>query len=292
MNLQILFNGLIAFGSILLIALSFYIIYSVTKFFYFAHAGIIVAGSYFVYLFKDWFGFPFIWAVLLGISCCALLGWIIERSIYRFLRKKKASFMIMLLSSLGINIILLNIISIIFGDDAKSIRFYEIQEGLNVLGARITPLQIFMIFFSIILMFLLEVFFTYTKLGKGIRAVSNDIELAEMTGIDSNIIISMSFLIGSALGGIAGILIALDADMTPSMGLNGLMMGFVAIIIGGIGKIYGVALGAFLVGMAKHFGIWGINSQWQDMNIFVILFIFLIIKPDGFIGKRYKGKRL
>ena len=118
------------------------------------------------------------------------------------------------------------------------------------------------------------------------RAVADDLELARVSGIDSDRIILWTFAISSALAGIAGILVAFDTDMTPTMGLNVLLMGVVAVIIGGSGSIPGVALGALFLGLAQHLGVWGISSQWQDAIAFIILLAFLLVRPEGVLGKR------
>lgn len=196
--------------------------------------------------------------------------------------------MILLLASLGIYIVLQNTISLIFGDDTKSIRSGEVREGLEILGARITPIQIAIICTSIVLVIATAIFLQRTKIGKATRAVANDPELANISGIDSDRVILYTFAIGSALAGIAGILVALDVDMTPTMGMNALMMGVVAMIIGGVGSIPGVALGALLLGFAQNFGVWYISSQWQDAIAFGILLIFLLFRPQGFLGKKVK----
>ena len=135
-------------------------------------------------------------------------------------------------------------------------------------------------------------FLKYTKIGQAMRAVANDPELASVTGIETDRVILSTFALGSALAGIAGILVALDVDMTPTMGMNALLMGVVAVIIGGIGSIPGVALGALLLGMAQQFGIWKISSQWQDAIAFVILLIFLLFRPQGFLGKKVRTATL
>ena len=200
--------------------------------------------------------------------------------------------MVLLLASLGIYIVLQNVISMVFGDDTKRIRLGEVREGIDILGARITPVQVGIIVTSVILMLFVWAFLKWSKMGKAMRAVVNDSELADISGIDSNRIIILAFAIGSALAGIAGILVALDIDMTPTMGMNALMMGVVAVIIGGVGSIPGVALGALLLGLAQHLGVWKISSQWQDAIAFVILFVFLLFKPEGFFGKKVKKARL
>jgi len=288
---MILFSILIS-SIYLLIGVGFLLIYSITKFFHFAHAVVFTAGAYFTFLFKIQMGLPFAVAIPLAIVLSGVLGCLMDVLIYRPLRNKNASSMILLLASLGIYIVLQNTISMFFGDDTKSVRTWEVKEGLNVFGARITPVQILIICVSIILTVLVAIYLKKSKTGKAMRAVANDRELADISGIDSNKIILRTFAIGSALAGIAGILVALDVDMTPTMGMNALMMGVVAVIIGGVGSIPGVALGALLLGFAQHFGVWKISSQWQDAIAFIILLIFLLFRPQGFLGKKVKKAKL
>ena len=163
-----------------------------------------------------------------------------------------------------------------------------VEEGIHFFGARITPIQVTIIGVSLLLLVSCFLFLKYTKIGRAMRAVANNPELARISGIESDKVILLTFALGSALAGIAGILVALDVDMTPTMGMNALMMGVVAVIIGGVGSIPGVALGALLLGMAQHLGVWKISSQWQDVIAFVILLIFLLFRPQGFLGKKVK----
>ena len=211
-----------------------------------------------------------------------------ESLVYRPLRQRGSSPMVMLLASLGMYIVLQNCISMFFGDDTKSIRTGVVKEGLPVFGARITPIQIIIIAVSIVLVVLVAIWLKKSRMGKAMRAVASDAELAKISGIDSDRVILWTFAIGSALAGVAGILVAMDVDMTPTMGMNALMMGVVAVIIGGVGSIPGVALGALLLGMAQHLGVWKISSQWQDAIAFIILFLFLLIRPRGFMGRKVK----
>ncbi len=287
MVLELIFNGLISSGILIIIALGFSIIYSTTSFFHFAHAVIFTSGAYFAFLFYKLFDFPIYLSIPLAVICALLLGCLIEKSIYKPLRKKQASSMILLLSSLGIYILLQNLISMVFGDDTKSIRSGVVKEGINILGARITPIQITIIITSIIITVLLILFLKKTKIGNAMQAVANDTELANISGISSDRVILISFAIGSALAGLAGILVALDVDMTPTMGMNALMMGVVVIIVGG-NNIKGIVCAALLLGFAQNFGVWYISSQWQDAIAFVILLLFLLFKPEGFFGKKLR----
>jgi len=285
---QLIINIIISASLYALVAFGFTLIYSTTRFFHFAHGIVFTSAAYFVYALYIFLKLPFALSVGLAILLSAGLGCLIDRAIYRPLRQRKSSSLVLLLASLGVYIVLQNLISLFFGDDTKSIRSGVVKEGLNVFGARITPIQITIIAVSIILLIGLVLLLKRTKLGKAIRAVSDDPELSSICGIDSERIILYVFAIGSALAGVAGILVALDVDMNPTMGMRFLMMGVVAVIIGGVGSITGTALGALLLGMAQHLGVWKISSQWQDAIAFAILLIFLLFRPEGFLGKKIK----
>ena len=285
---QLIMNGIIAGSVYTLVAVGFAVIYRTVKFFHFAHGVVFTAGAYFSYLFKVWLGWPIIFAIPASIGLCIVLGIFLDTLVYRPLRHKQSSALILLLASLGIYIVLQNIISMVFGDDTKTIRSGIVKEGINILGARITAVQITIIFVSLLLILSCFLFLKYTKIGRSMRAVASNPELAEVSGINSDGVVLWAFTLGSALAGIAGILVALDVDMTPTMGMNALMMGVAAVIIGGVESIPGVALGALFLGMAQHLGVWKISSQWQDAIAFVILLVFLLFRPQGFLGKRVK----
>ena len=289
---QLVANSLYIASIYTIIALGFALIYQVSRFFHFAHGVVFTAGAYLTFLFKVWLGYPYFFSIVVSIGLSAILGCFIEISIYRPLRHKGSSPLVLLLASLGIYIVLQNIISMVFGDDIKTIRSGIVEEGINILGARITPIQITIIAVNLFLLVCCFFFLKYTKVGQAMRAVANDPELARVSGIESDRVILSTFALGSALAGIAGILVALDVDMTPTMGMNALLMGVVAVIIGGVGSMPGVALGALLLGMAQHFGAWYVGSQWQDAIAFVILLIFLLFRPQGFLGKKVKTATL
>ena len=285
---QLLLNALLAGSIYILIAVSFSLIYQTTRFFHFAHAVVFTSGAYFTYLFHKLFHLPIFLAIPMAIVLAAVVGCGMEVLIYKPLRRKNASPMVLLLASLGLYIVLQNTISMVFGDDTKSIRSGVVKEGLPVFGARITPIQIIIIITSVILVVVVALWLKKSRTGKGMRAVANDSELAEISGIDADKVVLWTFAVGSALAGVAGILVSLDVDMTPTMGMNALMMGVVVVIIGGVGSISGVACGAILLGLAQHLGVWKISSQWQDAIAFVILFVFLMFRPQGFLGRKVK----
>jgi branched-chain amino acid transport system permease protein len=285
MLVQFLANGIIAGSIYAVVALGFSLIYGTTRFFHFAHGAIFTIGAYLAYTFKELLGLPLSTAAIIAIILSAVLGISLELGIYRPLRGRRASNLILLIASLGAFIALQNLISLIFGDNPRSIRGGIVQEGLPILGARITPSQLMIIGVGALMIFVTAAIVKWTKLGKALRAVASDPELALVAGINSNSVILYAFAIGSALAAAAAILVSLDSDMTPTMGMDVLLMGVVAVIVGGAGSILGSALGGLLLGLAQHLGAWPVGSQWQLAIAFAILVGFLLLRPQGIFGR-------
>lgn len=286
--IQSIINIFLASNYYLIIALSFLIIYQTSKFFHIAHAITITFGAYLTFLFSIQFGFNLWFAIPLTILGAIIISVIIEISVYKPLRKRETSSWKMLIASLGLYVILQNLISLIWGDDTKIIRTWPIKVGHNIFGAYITDVQIITIVVSVILFSATILFLQYTSLGKQIRAVSSNSVLSNIFGISSDRVILWSFIIGSALASIAGILIALDTDMTPTMGFHIFLYAVVAMIIGGVGSYKGLIGGALLLATAQHLSAYYIDSKWMDATAYVILILFLVWKPLGFSGKRLK----
>lgn len=286
--MQILINGIITGSVYILVALGFTIIYRTVKFFHFAHGIIFAGGAYYTFLFYEIANLPLSLSILLAVLSSMCSGCLIEIGVYSFCRKKFASDYILLLASFGMYILLQNIISIIFGDKTLTIKANIAQQGIDFIGARITPIQVITILISASLVLLVALLLKKTKIGFSIRAVATDMELADISGIPSNIIILWTFAIGSALASIGGILVALDTSMTPTMGMGVLMMAVVSMIVGGIRSISGIALSALLLALTQHFGIWYVGSHWQDAIAFIVLILVLLFKPEGFFGEKVK----
>lgn len=286
--MQLAANIIIIASTTLLVGLGFALIYRTTCFFHFAHGIVFASGAYLAFFLNNRNGLALAYAIPVAVVLTSALGCLIEVTIYRPLRRKSSSPLVLLLASLGIYIVLQNAISMAFGDDTKSIRPNMVAEGINFFGAAITPVQIITVIISISLLTAVMMLLKKSTIGTALRAVANDPVLANISGIDSDRVILWTFAIGSALAGVAGILVALDVDMTPTMGMNALMMGIVAMIIGGVGSIPGIVLGALLIGFAQNFGAWWLSSQWQDAIVFAILLVFLLFRPQGFLGRKVK----
>jgi branched-chain amino acid transport system permease protein len=299
--IQLLINGIIAGSIYALIAIGFTVIYRTVRFFHFAHGVVYTAGAYIAFSVVSFqlsvFGFQssvIMWVLVFaaGVVGAGVLGVVIDRTIYFPLRKKKASNLIFLLASFGVFIFLQNLIQLIYGAQIQTIRTGPIKEGhqLSVfgyqLGAVITNIQIIILVVSGLLAVILFLFIKYAKIGKAMRAVADNSIAASTVGINPERIILISFAIGSALAGAAGILISFETNIEPTMGFNALLKGIIASIVGGIGSLPGAVLGGFFLGLAENLGIWKISAGWKDSIAFAILIIFLIIKPSGIMGKK------
>lgn len=285
---QIIFNILFSASVYLLIAISFSLIYYPTKFFHLAHAAVITSGAYFTFLFANKYSISFPVSVALAIAAATLIGILCEVLVYRQMRKRNVLALAYLISSIGLYVVLQNCVSLFFGDDTKIINTTEVAVGNQIFGAYITTIQIITIFVSIALFIAVNLFLHLSETGKSIRAVESNPELCNIYGISSNKIILIAFGIGSALAAIAGILSAMDTNMTPTFGFNLLLYGIVAMIIGGVGSTRGLTAGSLLVATAQHLAAYYIATKWMDAVTYIILILFLIWKPLGFSGKRLK----
>ena len=285
---QIIFNILFSASVYSLIALSYSAIYYPIKFFHIAHAAVITSGAYFVFFFTSKFSIPFPVSVVLAIAAATLIGVACEVLVYRQMRKRNVPALAYLIASIGLYVVLQNCISLFFGDDTKIINTAEVTVGNQIFGAYITTIQIITVVVSIALFIAVNLFLHYTATGKSIRAVASNPELCNIYGISSNKIILIAFGIGSALAATAGILSAMDTNMTPTFGFNLLLYGVVAMIIGGVGSTRVIIAGALLVATAQHLAAYYIDTKWMEAVTYIILILFLIWKPLGFSGQRLK----
>lgn len=292
---QLIVNSIIAGSIYSLVALGFNLIYGTTRFFNLAHGVLAAVGGYVVfYLTKSGMlgspEMPLIPAILLGALVAGIIGYLLDKSIFLQLRKRKASSMVFLVASLGAMTAIQAIIAIIFSSQFQTL---SVGSGFGsgetkvyeFLGGVITEVQVVILISAIIIMLVLGWVLKKTRFGKAVRAVSDEEDVAKIVGIDTNKIISKIFFIGSAIAGYAGIMVGLDTGIEPTMGLSLLLKGVIASIIGGVGNIFGGVLGAFVLAFVENFGIWKISGEWKDAIAFIVLIIFLIFRPQGILKK-------
>ncbi|HAT03575.1 MAG TPA: branched-chain amino acid ABC transporter permease [Candidatus Magasanikbacteria bacterium] len=290
MFLQLLINGLIAGSIYALISSGFSIIYTTNKFVHFAHGSTATVAAYFLYWTFSGLGIPIYITFPLTIFVAALFGFLIHLVIYLPLKKRKTSSVILLIASIGIMIFCDNLMQLLFGANVKILSIFPHGRGIEFLGAYITPIQIAILIIVLILFVGLWTFSKYSRLGKIMRAVADNPELAKTTGINSVRIQHWSFVIGSAIAGLAGILIALEHNIEPSMGTHLMIQGFTAAVIGGVTSLPGSIVGAYVLGLVENFGIWWLPSGYKSAIAFVLLLAFLLVRPQGIFGIN-KGAR-
>jgi branched-chain amino acid transport system permease protein len=208
-----------------------------------------------------------------------------ELLFYRPIRRANNSSNTLLLCSLGIFIVIQATLALCFGSETKSLRLSPVTEGWPILGARLTLIQIVIVTGSAMCLIGTWLFMRLTKVGRQLKAVANDSFLARVVGIRIERMFLISIGLGSALAGIAGILVSYDIDMNPTMGMYPMMLGVIAVIVGG-NNIWGTAAGSLLIGMAQHLtGFIRLPSRWQDTIVFLILLCFLFFRPQGVLGE-------
>jgi branched-chain amino acid transport system permease protein len=280
---QLLVNGLIAGGTYALAAIGYNMVYGVLKFINFAHGSVAMVGAYLTWVLVSRAGLPPILAVLVSICLTALLGVLIERGAYRPLRRapKIAS----LTTSVAVSFVLDAIVIILLGADIRSFNL-SFQQTLHVGSVYVTIVQIITFVSSFVLMGLLYVLLRFTDIGKAIRATADNRELAELAGIDADMIIALVFAIGSGLAALAGALLGMDTNLQPTMGFLITVKAFAAVVLGGLGNVYGAIIGAFVIGIAENIGAWYISPVWKDTIAYGILILTLFLRPAGLFGRQ------
>lgn len=285
-----LINGL-SLGSIYaIIAIGYTMVYGIAKMLNFAHGDIIMVGAYIAFTIITTLSLPVGLGILAAVFGCLLLGVAIEKIAYKPLRKA-GSPLAVLITAIGVSYFLENMALLIFGSDPKI--FSSVVPFRTVtIGPFVIPgTTIVSILVSVILVALLQLFINKTKPGQAMLAVSQDRDAASLMGISVNGTISLTFAIGSAMAGIAGVLLcSAYPSLSPYTGAMPGIKAFVAAVLGGIGSIPGAMIGGLLLGMIEILARTYISSQLSDAIVFSVLIIVLLVKPTGLMGKVVQEK--
>ncbi len=283
-----LINGLQTGSVYALVALGYSMVYGIIKLLNFAHGDIIMVGAYMVYFAIASFALPPIVAIILAVGVSTLLGVLIEKVAYTPLRS--APRLSLLITAIGISFLLENGAQLVFGADQKSMR--SMITGTVSMGSiNISMAAVVTILVSVAIMILLSFVVNKTKMGKAMRAVSEDMGAAQLMGISLNKTISMTFAMGSALAGVGAVLyLCAYPQASPTMGSMLGIKAFVSAVLGGIGSIPGAMIGGFAIGILEALVAAAGFSMWKDAAVFLVLIIVLLFKPTGFLGKKIQEK--
>ncbi len=283
---QVLFNGVSAGCSYSLVAAGFGLIYTVGRTFHVANGGVYVVAAYVAYFLSARLGLPAGVSAAVAVAAGAALGALIDVFVCRPLRLRDASTSVQLIASLGVLIVIQNLVAMVFGDTAYS---YSAGTDVRVWSfgeLRATPVQIAVIATSVLVSVITGCILSYTRWGSLIRAVANDKELALILGVRSEHVILGAMILGSVLTATAAVLLAYDTVLTPLMGFDAVFIGVVAFLIGGPGSFSGAWAGGLLIGIARHLATWWFSGAWQDVIVFGVLIVFLLIRPKGIVSAR------
>ena len=297
--LQNLLNGIAAGAIYALIALGYTMVYGILKLINFAHGDVFMVGSYvgfYVgnYLAKHNAGGPSIvnasLTMLLSMLLCAILGFLIERVAYRPLRN--APRIASLITAIGMSFLLEYGGQLVFGPDPKFFPTLVEKKVINLGGVVTTNYQLIVLVVALIFMAVLQYIVYGTKFGRAMRAVSYSFETASLMGIPTDRVIALTFIIGSALAAVAGILYGLSyPKIDPLMGIMPGLKAFVAAVLGGIGNMPGAVVGGLVIGIIEAFVGGSAYSNYRDAIAFVILILILLFRPSGLFGK-YQAEKV
>ncbi|MFA6554667.1 MAG: branched-chain amino acid ABC transporter permease [Candidatus Paceibacterota bacterium] len=283
---QLILNSIIAGAIYAMIALGFNLIYGTTKFFDLGYGALAAIGGYSVFYFYKTLGLDLYISIIVGVLIAGTIGLVTYKFVYSPLRKRKSSGMVLLVSALGVLTALQAIVAILFTSQFQTLSKGAGSEHIfNILGGVITQTQLVTLIIGLVIMTAIALVFKYTLFGKAVKAIGDDEEVSKIVGINTEKIIGWVFFIGSAIGGLAGILIGFDTGIEPTMGMSLLLKGVIACIIGGIGNVYGGVIGAFLLAFIENFGIWQISGEWKDAIAFGVLILFLLFRPQGILKR-------
>jgi len=284
---QLIANGLIAGAIYALVASGFSLIYNVTKMMHFAHGSVLAFGAYLVYSFASMHvSFPL--AVLATLIATCAVGEAVNRFVYLPLRARKASSAVLLISSLAAMIFLNALILAVWGADIKTVPLGYGNPVIEFAGVLITGVQLTIIAVAVVLLVFLWWLMTRTRFGKAMRALADNKDVAQTVGINPERLYTLTFVVGSVLAAVAGILIGIEQNLHPTMGVSLILKGFTGAVIGGMLSVPGAVLGSLLLGLVENIGIWWLPSGYKDAIAFALLFLFLLFRPQGILGKKLR----
>lgn len=282
---QLALNGLISGFVYSLVGIGFSLIYKTTKIFHFAHACTFTFTAYSFYMLYGVWQVPIPAAFIISITLAAIFGVCTDIFIYEPLETEKASSLIKIISSLAVYIITISFLAIIFSSEPKVVSA-ESETIYATDKINVTRIQIISLIASLVVVILFFIALRKTKAGKIVRAMCDNSSLLAAVGFDLKLIRYSIFALGSALTGIAAVLLALDSGIEPTMGMPIFIIAVVAMIVGGVSDFKGVFIGALLIGLLQSLLVIYFQANWRELVVFAILMVFLFFRPQGIFGDK------
>ncbi|MDQ7779523.1 MAG: branched-chain amino acid ABC transporter permease [Planctomycetota bacterium] len=301
--MQSLFNGLVQGAVYALIALGYTMVYGILRMINFAHGEVYMIGAYLSVVTLSLLtalGFaavsvPLCLLVSLAVAMvfCAAHGFTVERAAYKPLRQ--SHLLVPLISAVGMSTFLQNYVMLAQGkaprDFPHEFRELLVSRTFEPFGVRVNLLELVILGGTLLMLVLLHLFVTRTNMGKAMRATSQDMKMASLAGINVDRVISVTFVIGSALAAAAGVMVCMyEKNTCFDRGYLAGLKAFTAAVLGGIGNLPGAVVGGLLLGIVESLGIWLLSPDYKDVYAFIVLILVLLVRPTGLLGEQVADK--
>jgi neutral amino acid transport system permease protein len=280
-------NGLTLGTIYALGAVGLTLVYGILRLVNFAHGDFLTFGAYMAFLVNVTWGLPLALAIVFGMAATAVLGLLSERLMWAPMRRKGAGFLQLLLMSIGLAFVIRSVVQWFWGTEIRTLDV-NVVDSVTFLGLRIGQTELVVVVVGIAVLAAVAAVVRFTMLGRRMRALSDDISLAEVAGIDTRRVILYTWLFAGALAGLAGALAGALTNLRPELGFELLLPLFAAVILGGIGNPFGALVAGLVLGVVIEMSTLVVEPRWKVTFGFVALIIALIIRPQGIFG-RAKG---
>ena len=279
-------NGLVSGTYFALGAVGLALVFGVLRLVNFAHGDFLTFGAYSALLANAFFNLPIIVATAIAVAATAVLAAVLELAVWRPMRARRAGGLQLLLIAIGLAFVIRNGIQIAAGTEPRTLHV-DITSAVSFLGGiRLGTTELAVVVIGLVALVLVAILLSVSRLGKEMRALADNVSLAEVAGIDTGRVIIATWLVAGALAGLAGVLVAAAVGvLTPQFGFQLLLSLFAATILGGIGNAYGALAGGLLLGLAQEWSTLFIDPRWKLAVGFAILILTLLIRPNGLLGR-------
>jgi branched-subunit amino acid ABC-type transport system permease component len=282
--LQLLINGVQVGALYALTAVGFSLIFGSTKIFHFAHGATFAVGAYLFYYIYAVSGWPWLAAALVAALAVVAVGVTLDRLVYAPIQGNEGSFFTVFVASFGVAVFIQNLIGTVFGRDFVSVDTPLSRSVETLPGLYIAPVAVVAIACAAVSFGALHYFLSRTHVGMALRALSENADLVRTFGLDPRRLSTYAFALGSLLVVPAAILTGITSGLNTAVGGRVMLISLAATIVGGVGSLRGAACAALLLGLAENLALWVFDPQWSEAVTFVVLFMFILLRPAGFFG--------
>ena len=281
---QVTVNGLVTGSYFALGAIGLTLVYGILKLVNFAHGDMLTFGAYIALLFNVTIGIPFVAALLISIAITALLGVIFELTLWRPMRRRDAGMLQLLLMTIGLAFVIRYGIQLFAGTAPRSLDI-NVTDSISFLGLSIGRTQLIVVILGLVVLLCVAWLLRTTSLGRQMRALADNFDLAETTGINTGRIVIYTWILAAGLAGLAGVMVVASiGSLTPNTGFFLLLSLFAAVVLGGIGNAYGALAGGLTIGITQEWSTLLVDSVWKVAISFLVLIAVLILRPQGIFG--------